>query len=84
MHPDDQPPAPPERRPSYPAFLESLTVAYFVALVIGLSGADTWSTQWWVLFGSAILFTTFLRMFIKRLMRWFLSSIHIKITRERD
>lgn len=65
MHPDDQaPPAPPRPKHPFPYWLMSLMFASSVSWSVAISGATTWSQQWWSIIVAAVVFFSVLRGFL--------------------
>lgn len=86
MHPDDQPPAPPARRkPRFPSLLLSLAVGSLASLSVAVSGAQSWSSQWWSIILSTVMLFFFVRLFFAFVIRWALARFELSVIEtERD
>jgi hypothetical protein len=82
MHPDDQPPAP--RKPPFPNLALSIFVGMLGSLAVSVSGAQTYTPQWWAIVISAALVWITLQVLLRSLMRWALASFRLTITPIRD
>lgn len=78
MNPDDQPPA--QRKPPFPNGALSFFVGMLGSLAVSVSGAQTYTPQWWAIVISAALVWITLQVFLRKLMRWALAHFTLTVT----